>query len=61
MRRRIAETFRAIASNDDVLKYAAAGRFLAGEHVFLERGLVTSALEENEGVAALREIAEAVR
>ena len=61
MRRRIAQTFDAIASNDDLLKYATARRFLAGEHLFLERGLVSSKLEENEGVAALREIAEAVK
>src|SRR5262249_6685133 len=49
MRRRIEDAFRAIASNDDVRKYAAARRFLAGEDLFLERGLVASALEENEG------------
>jgi alkylation response protein AidB-like acyl-CoA dehydrogenase len=61
MRRRIEAAFGAIADNDDLRKAATARRVLAGEHVFLERGLVTAALEENEGVAALREIADAVR
>jgi alkylation response protein AidB-like acyl-CoA dehydrogenase len=62
MRRRIQRAFGAIRANDDVLKYATARRVLDGEHLWLERGLVgTAALEENEGVAALREIAEAVQ
>jgi hypothetical protein len=47
MRRRIAETFAAIRSNDDVRKYATARRFLAGDHKWLERGMTPMAgLEE---------------
>jgi len=61
MRRRIGGTFTAIRANDDVLKYATARRVLAGEHIWLERGLVAAPIVENEGVAALREIAEAVQ
>jgi len=50
MRRRIAEHFAAIRSNDDVAKYKTARRLLAGEHLWLERGLVPS--EELEKFAA---------
>ncbi len=39
MRRRIAQHFHAIRSNDDVRKYQTARRVLAGEHLWLERGL----------------------
>jgi alkylation response protein AidB-like acyl-CoA dehydrogenase len=39
IRRRIAEHFRAIRSNDDVVKYATARRLLEGEHAWLESGL----------------------
>ncbi len=42
MRRRIARHFAAIRSNDDVPKYRTARRILAGEHRWLERGLVPS-------------------
>ena len=38
-RRRIAEHFRAIGSNDDVAKYATARRVLEGEFAWLEKGL----------------------
>ncbi len=38
-RRRIAEHFRAVRSNDDVAKHATAGRLLEGEHLWLERGM----------------------
>jgi hypothetical protein len=40
MRRRIADHFRGIASNDDVARYKAARRLLDGEFEWLERGLV---------------------
>jgi hypothetical protein len=39
MRRRIAEHFRAIRSNDDVAKYRTARRLLDGEFQWLEEGL----------------------
>jgi alkylation response protein AidB-like acyl-CoA dehydrogenase len=39
MRRRIAASFDAIGSNDDVRKYKLARRFLDGEHKWLERGM----------------------
>ena len=38
-RRRIAEHFRAIRSNDDVAKYATARRMLDGEFTWLEKGM----------------------
>lgn len=51
--RRIAEHFRGIASNDDVAKYRAAQRLLAGEYAFLERGLTpTDELEKLAAAAA---------
>ncbi|HEV2064040.1 MAG TPA: acyl-CoA dehydrogenase family protein [Thermoanaerobaculia bacterium] len=43
MRRRIADHFRAIRSNDDVAKYKTARRVLDGEFVFLEAGLAQAA------------------
>ena len=47
MRRRIAQRFAAIRSNDDVRKYKTARRLLGGEHLWLERGLVpTDELEK---------------
>jgi hypothetical protein len=39
MRRRIANTFEAIRSNDDVRKYRTARRYLDGDHKWLERGM----------------------
>ncbi len=39
VRRRIAQSFQAIRSNDDVLKYAFTRTLLAGEHVWLEAGI----------------------
>jgi alkylation response protein AidB-like acyl-CoA dehydrogenase len=39
MRRRIATTFDAIGSNDDVRRYKLARRVLDGEHTWLERGM----------------------
>ena len=39
-RRRIAQRFAAIRSNDDVRKYKTARRLLDGQHLWLERGLV---------------------
>jgi hypothetical protein len=47
MRRRIAASFDAIGSNDDVRKYKVARHFLDGEHQWLERGMTPMAgLEE---------------
>jgi hypothetical protein len=43
MRRRIAASFDAIRSNDDVRKYRTARRFLDGEHRWLERGMTPMA------------------
>jgi alkylation response protein AidB-like acyl-CoA dehydrogenase len=52
-RRRIAQRFAAIGSNDDVRKYKTARRLLAGEHLWLERGLVpTDELEKFASAAA---------
>jgi hypothetical protein len=39
IRRRIAEHFRGVVSNDDVARYATAIRVLEGEHAWLEQGL----------------------
>jgi alkylation response protein AidB-like acyl-CoA dehydrogenase len=39
-RRRVADLFRALWSNDDVRKYRLARRVLEGRHVWLERGTV---------------------
>jgi alkylation response protein AidB-like acyl-CoA dehydrogenase len=47
MRRRIAQHFRDIRSNDDVRKYRTARRILEGSHLWLEDGLTpTSELEK---------------
>jgi alkylation response protein AidB-like acyl-CoA dehydrogenase len=43
MRRRIADHFRAIRSNDDAAKYKTARRLLDGEFAFLEEGLAQAA------------------
>ena len=40
MRRRIAEHFRGIGSNDDVDKYRTARHLLDGEFAWLEAGMV---------------------
>ncbi len=53
MRRRIAQRFEAIRANDDVTKYKTARRLLDGDHLWLERGLV-SADELERLAAALR-------
>ncbi|HSE64171.1 MAG TPA: acyl-CoA dehydrogenase family protein [Thermoanaerobaculia bacterium] len=45
-RRRIANAFEAIRSNDDVKKYRTARRFLDGEHKWLERGITPMAAFE---------------
>jgi hypothetical protein len=49
-RRRIAQRFAGIRSNDDLRKYKTARRLLAGEHLWLERGLVP--MEDLERFAA---------
>jgi alkylation response protein AidB-like acyl-CoA dehydrogenase len=55
-RRRVAELFRAIRSNDDVRKYRTARRILDGEHRWLETGLVPAdALERLAASPAARE------
>ena len=55
-RRRVAELFRAIRSNDDVRKYRTARRILDGEHRWLETGLVPAdALERLATSPATRE------
>jgi hypothetical protein len=43
MRRRIAASFHAIRSNDDVRKYKTARRLLDGQYRWLERGLTPMA------------------
>jgi hypothetical protein len=53
MRRRIAERFAAIRSNDDVRKYRTARRLLEGEHLWLEEGLVPSEDLERFAAAAM--------
>jgi alkylation response protein AidB-like acyl-CoA dehydrogenase len=50
MRRRIANTFEAIRSNDDVKKYRTARRFLDGEHKWLERGITPMGAFEELGI-----------
>jgi alkylation response protein AidB-like acyl-CoA dehydrogenase len=55
-RRRIAQRFAGIRSNDDVRKYKTARRLLAGEHLWLERGLVP--MEDLEKLAAAAATAE---
>jgi alkylation response protein AidB-like acyl-CoA dehydrogenase len=52
-RRRIEQRFAAIRANDDVTKYRTARRVLDGDHLWLERGLV-SPDELERLVAALR-------
>ncbi len=48
-RRRIADHFRGIGSNDDVAKYRTARRLLDGEFAWLEQGL--TAMEPEPGLA----------
>jgi alkylation response protein AidB-like acyl-CoA dehydrogenase len=55
-RRRIARRFAGIRSNDDVRKYKTARRLLAGEHLWLERGLVP--MEDLEKFAAAATVTE---
>lgn len=54
-RRRIAQHFRNIRSNDDIAKYATARRVLAGEHLWLEKGLAPAAELERLAAAVGRE------
>jgi len=56
MRRRIANTFEAIRSNDDVKKYRTALRFLDGEHKWLERGMTPMAAFEEMAARPPEEI-----
>lgn len=52
-RRRIAESFRAIAKNDDVFRYRVAQQVLSGEHTWLEAGVVdltTATVKQGEAV-----------
>jgi alkylation response protein AidB-like acyl-CoA dehydrogenase len=52
MRRRIAQHFRDIRSNDDVRKYRTARRILEGSHLWLEDGLVPGEELEKLAVSA---------
>jgi hypothetical protein len=52
MRRRIAQHFRGIRSNDDVRKYRIARRILEGSHLWLEDGLVPGEELEKLAVSA---------
>jgi alkylation response protein AidB-like acyl-CoA dehydrogenase len=51
-RRRIAEKFRALANNDDELKYTISRRVLAGEEAWLESGLAAARFDSSEGPGA---------
>ncbi|MGH9368293.1 MAG: acyl-CoA dehydrogenase family protein [Thermoanaerobaculia bacterium] len=51
-RRRIDSHFRALRFNDDVARYATARRILAGEHQWLESGLVPAEALERFAAAA---------
>jgi hypothetical protein len=55
-RRRIANAFEAIRSNDDVKKYRTARRFLDGEHKWLERGITPMAAFEELAARSSEEI-----
>ncbi|MGH9368292.1 MAG: acyl-CoA dehydrogenase family protein [Thermoanaerobaculia bacterium] len=58
-RRRVAELFRALRSNDDVARYRTARRILDGEHRWLESGLVPAdALERFPMPTASQEVKE---
>jgi hypothetical protein len=57
MRRRIAQHFAAIRSNDDVAKNKTARRLLDGSHLWLERGLVP--MEDLERLAAAADLDKA--
>jgi hypothetical protein len=52
MRRRVDASFRALWSNDDVVKYGLARRALEGRYVFLEDGLVRHPWSEAAGAAS---------
>jgi alkylation response protein AidB-like acyl-CoA dehydrogenase len=63
-RRRVAEKFRALADNDDVLKYTISRRVLEGEEAWLERGLAAARFEarsEDAGPVATPEPAVTAR
>jgi alkylation response protein AidB-like acyl-CoA dehydrogenase len=59
-RRRIANAFEAIRSNDDVKKYRTARRFLDGEHKWLERGITPMAAFEELAARPPEEIEQPV-
>jgi len=52
MRRRIADHFRGIGSNDDVAKYRTARHLLDGEFAWLEKGLTAMEFDSGEQSAA---------
>jgi alkylation response protein AidB-like acyl-CoA dehydrogenase len=60
-RRRVEEHFRAIGSNDDVAKYAAARRLLEGRYTWLEEGLGEIDLLQDEAERSARSRSEAPR
>jgi hypothetical protein len=45
-RRRIGDSFRSLFRNDDVRTYRVAQQVLAGEHLWLEQGLVREVFEK---------------
>jgi hypothetical protein len=45
-RRRVEESFRSLFRNDDVRTYRVAQNVLAGEHLWLEQGLVREVFEK---------------
>jgi hypothetical protein len=51
-RRKIAARFRAVSSNDDVAKYAAARRLLDGSYTWLETDLVSGLFRKPDGAKA---------
>ncbi|MBL8114174.1 MAG: acyl-CoA dehydrogenase family protein [Acidobacteria bacterium] len=58
MRRRVAQSFAKISSNDDVLTYAVAKNVLKGEHTWLEEG-IAPLLTESETAPGPRLVAKA--
>jgi hypothetical protein len=53
-RRRIEDSFRSLFRNDDVRTYRVAQQVLAGEHLWLEQGLVREVFEK----AVAKQVAE---
>jgi hypothetical protein len=60
VRRRVAEHFRAIRSNDDLAKYRTARHLLDGEFAWLEKGLTPQEFAPAGEGQPGREVAETV-